>query len=78
MPSSGCSRRRVVALAPRGREPRVGGVGLLERGLAVDREPGVQRVVVALGGVEVGLGQLARADLARLAAGRPSRGRGGG
>ena len=45
-------------------EPGVGGVGLLERGVAVDREPGVERVVVALGGVEVGLGELARAHLA--------------
>ena len=66
MPSSGRSavERRRPAGARR-REPGVRGVGLGERPLAVDREPGVQRPVVALGGVEVGLGQLARRDLAR-------------
>ena len=69
---------RVVALAAGGGQPGVGGVGLGERTLAVDREPRVERPVLALGGVEVGLGQLARRQLALRAGARPSRGRGAG
>ena len=50
MPSSGCRRSSGgVAFAAGGREPGIGGIGLLERGLPVDRQPGVQCVVVALG-----------------------------
>ena len=46
-------------------EPRVGRVGLRERALAIDRQPGIECAVVALGRGQVGFGQLARRDLAR-------------
>ena len=68
---------RVGRVRPRRGEPGVGGVGLGERPLAIDRQPGVEGVVVALGGGEVRLGQLARRDLAAAQQRRPSRGRGG-
>ena len=80
MPSSGWSAgqgRR--ALRARGGEPGVGRVGLAERALAVDRQPGVEGPVLALGGGEVRLGrELARATARRRAGGRPSRGRAAG
>ena len=80
MPRSGCSASsaaRAVA-ASRG-EAGVGRVGLGEGALAVDRQPRVEGLVLALGDVEVGDSrQLARRHVAGAAAGRPSRGRGGG
>ena len=45
-------------------EARVGGVGLGEGPLAVDHQPGVEGAVLPLRDGEVGLGQVARADLA--------------
>ena len=51
---------RVGRVRASGGESGVGGVGLGERPLAVDGQPGVERPVVALGGGEVRLGQLAR------------------
>ena len=51
---------RGAPLPARRREPRVGGVGLGERPLAVDGQPGVERVVLALGEVEMRLGQVPR------------------
>ena len=61
--------------ASRGAEAGVRGVGLAERPVAIDREPGVQGMVPGLGGVEVGLRQLARRSPRPRAAARPSRGR---
>jgi hypothetical protein len=52
-----------VARAGGGRgEPRVGGIGLGEGRLAIDRQPGIQGVVAGLGGVEMGGGEVARRD----------------
>jgi hypothetical protein len=39
-------------------EPGVGGAGLGQRAVAVDGQPGVQAVVLALGKIEMGGGQL--------------------
>ena len=55
---------RVRRVGPCRGKPGVRGVGLGQRALAIDRQPGVQRVVLALGGGEVRLGQLVRRDLA--------------
>ena len=48
----------------RGNQTGVGGIGLAERALAIDGQPDVESVVVAFGGREVCLCQLARRDLA--------------
>ncbi len=55
-------RRRAVA--PRSSQAGVGGVGGRERRAAVDREPGVQDVVLPLCHVERGRRRLAGRDLA--------------
>ena len=79
MPSSGRSassaRRRV---GPGGGQPGVGGVGLGEGALAVDRQPGVERRGCRARRRR-GAPRSARATRRRRPAGaRPSRGRGGG
>jgi hypothetical protein len=55
---------RIAALALRGGQPGVRGIRLLEGGRAIDRKPGVQGVVVPLGGLQVRLRELAGAHLA--------------
>ena len=56
--------QRGGALGPGGGQPCIGGVGLGQRPLVVDREPGVEGVVAALGRLERGFGRLVRAQLA--------------
>ena len=77
MPSSGW--RAVeggVAFAARRGEPGVGGIRLAEGALTVDRQPGVERPVVALGAGEVRLCRARATSLRPSADARPSRGRG--
>ena len=66
-------RRRTVG--PRGRQPGIGGVGLGQRPLVVEREPGVEAVVGRVRPREVRRGDLARRGLARAQARRRGRGR---
>ena len=66
---------RVRGVVAGRRQADVGGVGLGQGPLAIDRQPRVEAVVVAFGGGEVRLGQLARRDLAGAQERRPSRGR---
>ncbi len=56
--------QRPVRVRARRGEPGVGGVGLGQGPIAIDGQPDVERVVVALGRREVRLGQVARRDLA--------------
>jgi hypothetical protein len=51
---------RRVARAAGSRKAGVGRVGFLERPVPIDRQPGVERMVLALGSIEVALGKLAR------------------
>ena len=56
--------QRMCLVRSRGGEPGVGGIGFGERPVAVDRQPCVERPVVALRGREMRLGQLAGRDVA--------------
>ena len=75
-PSSGWRRSSAaVALAARGREPGVRGIGLGERALVVERQPRVEAVVRAVGAREVRGRDLARGRSRRRAAARRARAR---
>ena len=54
----------------------IGRIGLRERPVAIQRQPGVQAVVLALGQVQVGGREIARGEAARPQAAPPSGGRG--
>ena len=63
-------RERRVAVGLRRCNPRVGCIGLAEGSLAIDRQPGVEGVVLALGSGEMRFGEFALRKLARPQTGR--------
>jgi hypothetical protein len=55
---------RSMSLGPGGGDPGIGGVRICPRGVIVDRAPRIQGMVLAVGDLEVGVGDLAGRDLA--------------